>query len=52
MRYMIFSSKTGARVPRPPSIDSNEDRKMDFNNHSDNMDQNIPAQQFPTACPQ
>ncbi len=46
---MIFSSKTGASVPRPPSIDSNEDREMDFNNHNDNMDQDIPAWQFPIA---
>jgi hypothetical protein len=48
---MIFSSKTGASVPRPPSIVSNEDREMDFNNHRDNMDQDIPAWQFPTAQP-
>jgi hypothetical protein len=41
-----FSFKTGASVLRPPSIDSNEDREMDFNNHSDNMDQDIPAGQF------
>jgi hypothetical protein len=46
---MIFSSKTGASVPRPPSIDSKEDREMDSNNHNDNMDQHIPAWQFPTA---
>jgi hypothetical protein len=46
---MIFSSKTGASVPRPPSIDSNEDCEMDFNNHRDNMDQNIPAGKFLTA---
>jgi hypothetical protein len=46
---MIFSSKTGASVPRPPSIESNEDREMDFNHHRDNMDQDIPARQFPTA---
>jgi hypothetical protein len=46
---MIFSSKTGASVPRPPSIDSNEDREMDFNNRRDNTDQDIPARQFPTA---
>jgi hypothetical protein len=44
-----MSSKTGASVPRPPSIDSNEDREMDLNNHNDNMDQDIPARQFPTA---
>jgi hypothetical protein len=46
---LIFSSKTGASAPRPPSIDSNEDREMDFNNHCDNMDQGIPAGQFLTA---
>ncbi len=46
---MIFSSKTGASVPRPPSIDSNGDRDMYFNNHSDNMDQDILAWQFPTV---
>jgi hypothetical protein len=46
---MIFSSKTGASVPRPPSIDNYEDREMDSNNHNDNMDQDIPALQFPTA---
>jgi hypothetical protein len=49
IQYMIFSSKTGASVSRPPSIDSNEDREMDLNNHNDNMDQDIPARQFPTA---
>jgi hypothetical protein len=48
-RYMIFSSKTGASVPRPPSIDSNDDREMDLNHHNDNMDQVISARQFPTA---
>jgi hypothetical protein len=42
-----FSFKTGASVPHPQSIDSNEDCEMDFNNHSDNMDQDIPAGQFP-----
>jgi hypothetical protein len=46
---MIFSSKTEASIPRPPSIDSNEDSEMDFNNHLDNMDQDILAGQFPTA---
>ena len=46
---MIFSSKTGASVPRPPSIDSNKERELDLNNHNDNMDQDIPAWQFPTA---
>jgi hypothetical protein len=42
---MIFSSKTGASVLRPPSIDSNED----FHNHRDYMDQDVPARQFRTA---
>jgi hypothetical protein len=46
---MIFSSKTGASAPRPPSIDSNEEREMDLNNDNNNMDQDIPARQFPTA---
>ncbi len=46
---MIFISKTGASVPRTPSIDSNEGREMDLNNHNDNMDQDIPAWQVPTA---
>jgi hypothetical protein len=46
---MIFSSKTGASVPRPLLIDSNEDCEMDFKHHNDNMDQDIPARQFPTA---
>ncbi len=36
-------------MPRPPSIDSNEDREMDFNNHHGNMDQDIPARQFSAA---
>jgi hypothetical protein len=36
-------------VHGPPSIESNEDREMDLNNHSDNTDQDIPARQFPTA---
>jgi hypothetical protein len=46
---MIFTSKTGASVTSPPSIDSNEDRELDLNNHNDNMDRDIPARQFPTA---
>jgi hypothetical protein len=46
---MSFNSKRGASVSRPPSIDSNEDCEIDFNNHRDNMDQDIPARQFPTA---
>ena len=49
MVYMIltpilFSSKT-------LSIDSNEDRKMDFDDPRDYMDQDIPAGQLPTADP-
>jgi hypothetical protein len=44
---MIFSSKTGASVPHPPSIESNEDREMDLNHHYDNMDQDIPARLDP-----
>ncbi len=50
-QYIIFSSKAGASVPRPPSMDSNEDREMDFDDHRDFMDQDIPAGQFPTAYP-
>jgi hypothetical protein len=46
---MISSSKTGASAQRPPSIDSNGDREMDLNHHNDNMDQDIPARQFPSA---
>ncbi len=42
-QYITFSSKAGASVPRPPSIDSNEDREMDFDNHRDYMDQDIPG---------
>jgi hypothetical protein len=49
IRSIIFSSQTGASVPRRPSIDSNEDREMDFDCHRDYMDQDIPARQFPTA---
>jgi hypothetical protein len=49
-QYIIFNSKAGASVPRPPSaIDSNEDREMDFCNHRDYIDQDIPAGQFLTA---
>jgi hypothetical protein len=44
---MIFSSKTGASVPPPQAIDSNEDSEMDLNNHRDNMGQDILAQQYP-----
>jgi hypothetical protein len=44
---MVFSSKAGASVPRPQSIDSNEDSEMDLNSHNDIMDQDIPARQFP-----
>ncbi len=46
---MIFSFKTGASVPRPPSIDSNEDSEIDLHDHNDNMDQDIPARQFPSG---
>jgi hypothetical protein len=49
MKYDHISSKTGSSVPCPPSIDSNEDREMDFNYHRDNKDQDIPARQFPAA---
>jgi hypothetical protein len=46
---MIFSSKTGARVPCPQLIDSNEDREMYFYHRHDNMDKDISARRFPTA---
>jgi hypothetical protein len=46
---MMLSSKTGTSVPGPKSIDSDEDCEMDFNNHLDNTDQDIPAGQFPNA---
>jgi hypothetical protein len=32
-------------------MDSNEDREMDFDDHHEFMDQDIPAGQFPTADP-
>ncbi len=48
---MMMSSCTGPSVPRPPVSDSNEDREMDFDNHRDFMDQDIPEGQFPTADP-
>ena len=35
--------------PRQPSIDSNEQRKMDFDDYRDYMDQEISAGQFHTA---
>ncbi len=46
---MIFSSKTGPSVPRPRSIDSNEERELDFDDHRDYTDQDISAEQFPIA---
>ena len=46
---MTLSSKSGTSVPRPPSSDSNEEREMDSDDHSDYIDQDIPAGQFPTA---
>ena len=48
---MIISSKTGPSFPRPPSIDSNEDREMDFDDHRDFMDQDILAGDLPTSQP-
>ena len=48
---MIEVSYSGPRLPRPPSIDSNEDRELDFDDHRDFMDQDDPAEQFPTADP-
>jgi hypothetical protein len=44
-------SYTGPSLPRPPSIDSNEDREMHFDDHRDFMVQDVPAGQFPTADP-
>jgi hypothetical protein len=44
-------SYTGPTLPRPPSCDSNEDREMDFDDHRDFMDQDVPAGQFPNADP-
>jgi hypothetical protein len=51
--YMIISSKTGPTVPRPPSIDSNKDREMDFqvDDQRDYMDQDIPGGDLPTVEP-
>jgi hypothetical protein len=48
---VIRGSCTGPSLPRPPSIDSNEDREIDFDDHRDFMDQDDPAGQFPTADP-
>jgi hypothetical protein len=36
-------------LPCPPSSDSYEDREIDFDDHLDYMDQDIPAGQFPPA---
>jgi hypothetical protein len=46
---MIFSSKTGQSVICQPSIDINKDNKMDFDNPQDCMDQDISAEELPTA---
>ena len=51
VRYVIYCSKTGPSIPRPPSIDSNEDREMDFDDHRDFMDQDILAGDLPTSQP-
>ncbi len=49
---MIGGSYTGpSLLRRPPSSDSNEDSEMDFDDHRDDMDQEVPAGQFPTADP-
>ena len=48
---MIFNSKTGPSVPRPPSRDRSEERAMDFDEQRDYMDQDVPVGQFPTAEP-
>ncbi len=50
---MTFSSQTGPSVPTvpgPPSRDSNEEHKMDFDDLRDFMDQDIPAGQIPTGA--
>jgi hypothetical protein len=44
-------SYTGPSLPRQPSSDSNEDREMDFDDHRDFMDQDIPARQSPIPDP-
>jgi hypothetical protein len=44
-------SYTGPSLPHPPSSDSNEDRVMDFADHRDFMDRDVPAGQFPSADP-
>ncbi len=48
-QHIIFRSKAGASVPRPQSIDSNEDHEMDFDDQRDYMDQDIPAGKFPSS---
>jgi hypothetical protein len=44
-----IDAQAGASVPRPPSIDNNEDSEMDFDDQRDYMDQDIPAWKFLTA---
>jgi hypothetical protein len=41
--------KAGASVPRPPSIDSNEDHETDFDDQRDDMDHDVLAGKFLTA---
>jgi hypothetical protein len=48
---VIEGSYTGLSLPRPQSSDRNEDREMDFDDHRDFMDRDVPAGQFPTADP-
>jgi hypothetical protein len=48
---VVWGSYTGPSLPRPPSIDSNEDREMDFDDDRDFMDRDDLAGQFPTADP-
>jgi hypothetical protein len=50
-QYVMGGSYKGPSLPRPPSSDSNEDSEIDFYNHRDCMDQDVPAGQFPTADP-
>jgi hypothetical protein len=45
-------SYTGPSLQRPPSSDINEYREMDFDDHRDFMDQDVPVEQFPPADPE
>jgi hypothetical protein len=45
--YMILNSVTGPSVRHLPSRDSGEEREIDFDDHREYMDQEIPPGQFP-----